>query len=308
MRDHLDEMVNNTDAQTVVYNSMEDFCLNSERRMISPAQSIMSSTNSGGLDRNMSPSVDSFYSVSRNSTISSFGNPQRPGIPGSFVYSSPVHMRPALPHHPGYQGENTPRGTSQIDATCGFSVSADVPPTSTATIGRRSRPLSFSGDSGMYNDSTLKNITTPGDRSSASLIAETLHQIDQLGVELDSYCMTLQPTDGSSGVGSSIVSSMELHNVSPPSNTSTPLPNPPPIFRPGYQSQGTVRSKKPPPPERRNSTIQTASCAAPSIADLRVMNGDYAQLPCREPPKYPQGQVNRPPPPPFPGNLFNQRK
>ena len=305
VRDHLDQMVNETDPQTVVYSSMDDFCLNSERRLISPAQSIISSATSGGLDRTMSPSIDSFYSISRNSTIS-YGNNQRPALPGSFIHSSPIHSRPPIPRQPGYEGENRSRGSSQVDALStinGFSASEG-----NGIVGRRARPLSFSGDHNLYSNSTLKAMNTPGDRSSASLIAETLQQIDQLGVELDSYCMTLNQADGSSGVGSSVVSSMELQNTSSPGSNSTPMPTPP-TFRQGYGPNASMTMKnkpRPPPPERRNSAIQSATSAAPSIADLRTMNGDYSHLQFRSPPRYPQGQAIRPPPIPFPNNLFNQ--
>uniref|UniRef100_A0AC34R5H8 IMD domain-containing protein n=1 Tax=Panagrolaimus sp. JU765 TaxID=591449 RepID=A0AC34R5H8_9BILA len=301
VRDHLDQMVNETDPQSVVFSSMEDFCLNNERRMISPAQSIVSSANSGGLDRLMSPSIDSFYSISRNSTFS-YGGSQRGAIPGSFVHSSPIHSRPMLPRQ--CTNDSTPRSAEDADCRSvanGFSVSAEAAGTAVA---RRNRPLSFSGDSIAFNSGTLKSMNTPGERSSASLIAETVEQIDRLGVELDSYCMSLNPGENSSGVGSSVVSSTEIQNVSPPTN----LPLPPSntmTFRPGYGPQPNKIKCRPPPPERRNSTIQTATTFAPSIADLRTMNGDYMAAPAREPPKYPPGQILRPPV--YPGSS-NQRR
>ncbi|CAG9538009.1 unnamed protein product [Cercopithifilaria johnstoni] len=83
-------------------------------------------------------------------------------------------------------------------------------------------------------------------KANASLIAETIEQIDKLGSELDSYC------------------------------NATPVPV--------AQQTIHIRSgscKPPPPPERRNSTITAATPTAPSVAEIRAAGGtagssDYA--------------------------------
>uniref|UniRef100_A0A914YL22 IMD domain-containing protein n=1 Tax=Panagrolaimus superbus TaxID=310955 RepID=A0A914YL22_9BILA len=334
VRDSMDQIVNGTDPQQLVFNSMEDFCLNSDRRIISPAQSIISSVASGGgLDRTISPSIDSFYSTSRNSTISgaTYGHyHQRQYVPVSTIFqnSSPTitMSRPPLPRQPGYHTNescSSTRGSSQTEVNVPVTLSLSSADTTQSS--RRQRPLSFSGgDINGYNDKTLKMITTPGERSSASLIAETLQQIDQLGVELDSYCNNLtHPQDSSSGVGSSVVSSIDqngssnyidspIMNNAGTTNSNTPIATPPTYrnypsvvpYPPPAQtssSSSTVRSR-PPPPERRNSTIQTASSFAPSVADLRTINGDYGTIQFREgPPRYPgapiMGYKHHPPTP-----------
>lgn len=198
---------------------------------------------------------------------------------------------------------------------------------------RRQRPLSFSGgDVDEMNNKTLQMSVTPGDRSSASLIAETLQQIDQLGVELDSYCMNLNSQqDVSSGVGSSVVSSLEQngssHRLDSPvlSNSATVTSNTPVATPPTYRnfpstiqhppsqvsmsSVGSIGRNRPPPPARRNSQIQSASTFAPSIADLRTLKQDYGTIQHKEPPRYqgPTMTFKQPPPPPaFPTHLFNK--
>ncbi|VDN90480.1 unnamed protein product [Brugia pahangi] len=83
-------------------------------------------------------------------------------------------------------------------------------------------------------------------KASASLIAETIEQIDKLGSELDSYCNTAAVS----------VTHQTIR----------------------------IRSgscKPPPPPERRNSTITAATPTAPSVAEIRAAGGttgssDYA--------------------------------
>lgn len=100
----MDKIVNETDPQQQVFNSMEDFCLNADRRIISPAHSVISSVASGGLDRTISPSIDSFYSASLNSTMSSspFGHSnQRQYVPLNTIFQNTVTSRPPIPKPPG---------------------------------------------------------------------------------------------------------------------------------------------------------------------------------------------------------------
>uniref|UniRef100_A0A7E4VGG6 IMD domain-containing protein n=1 Tax=Panagrellus redivivus TaxID=6233 RepID=A0A7E4VGG6_PANRE len=316
-RDAMYDMVHVTDPHAVVYASMEDFCMNSiERRMISPAGSIISSATSGGLDRTVSPSVpsiDSFYSLSRNSTVSNGTNPyahvgqrQIPTAGSVFGgnHASPK-QRPPIPRGPN--GSNwhdmSPvhhRGSIASSFAPASSVSGSSNDISTAPH-RRSRPLSFSGDSAFsnalstpYNDSTLK-ATTPAttsvseDRVSNAQFTEAIQQIDELSKTLDSYCMGLG--DASSGNGSSVTASEGGDRYSPsgtplatpPQFPNADLPPPPPQLLSMNNGTGTIRSRNMPPPplpERRNSTIQTTM--APSIADFR---SEYATVNFREMPK-----------------------
>lgn len=117
-------------------------------------------------------------------------------------------------------------------------------------------------------------------RTSAALIAETIDQIDRLGIELDSYCRTLKPVENSSGLGSSVASSTDMQNgygqiggPSSPAMISSGAPTPIAASAPSsIGNNGPVPfptslpvglryrpdSIRPPPPERRNSTITGA--------------------------------------------------
>uniref|UniRef100_A0A915LSJ4 IMD domain-containing protein n=1 Tax=Meloidogyne javanica TaxID=6303 RepID=A0A915LSJ4_MELJA len=120
------------------------------------------------------------------------------------------------------------------------------------------------------------SITT---NSSAALIAETLQQIDRLGLELDNYCTELD-----------IENNDEEKNYDKQENIHTnkdkqKLPPPvPPKRTENFYPPTNVRFRndsnffdheqnktvQPPPlPERRNSTISAATPTAPSIADIR---------------------------------------
>ncbi|KAH7728314.1 Protein M04F3.5 [Aphelenchoides avenae] len=150
---------------------------------------------------------------------------------------------------------------------------------------RRPRPLSFSGCEGTEFSPEDSNLTmsdrTHAVRSSASLIAETLQQIDQLGVELDSYCRTLQPVGSSSGISSSNASYAGAQNGyssnagSGSGSTGSGAPTPVAASDPSVGGFQSVRYRPdsirppPPPPERRNSTITAATPTAPSVADIR---------------------------------------
>lgn len=128
------------------------------------------------------------------------------------------------------------------------------------TIRRSSRPLSFAcedivttrpneavakADNGDHMNDGTSDANGQG-KVNASLIAETIEQIDKLGSELDSYCNMTQ----------SAITHQAIR------------------FRSGS-------CKPPPPPERRNSTITAATPTAPSVAELRAAGGttgssDYA--------------------------------
>uniref|UniRef100_A0A915BVP2 IMD domain-containing protein n=2 Tax=Parascaris univalens TaxID=6257 RepID=A0A915BVP2_PARUN len=125
-----------------------------------------------------------------------------------------------------------------------YASSSDV---SREAVARRpSRPLSFACDeraifgspqcrsvpSGTHFSSMASNSS---EYQANSLIAETIQQIDKLGSELDSYCKSAQ---------------------------ATPLAHQVVRLRSG--------SCKPAPPERRSSTITSATASAPSVADVRA--------------------------------------
>ncbi|MCP9258051.1 Metastasis suppressor protein 1 [Dirofilaria immitis] len=139
------------------------------------------------------------------------------------------------------------------------SSSADV---SKESILRRSvRPLSFACEDVPAHPNEISVITRNGHvnngsgaennandqaKVNATLIAETIEQIDKLGSELDSYCNT----------------------------TSVSMTHQTIRLRSGS-------CKPPPPPERRNSTITAATPTAPSVAEIRAAGGttgssDYA--------------------------------
>ncbi|KAI1730662.1 IRSp53/MIM homology domain-containing protein [Ditylenchus destructor] len=185
------------------------------------------------------------------------------------------------------------------------------------------RPVSLSGCSELEE---VNNRGRPGG-CSTSLIAETLQQIDQLGVELDSYSTMGDNT--SSGVGSSNASLDTLQGqkqtqnehysnftIQNPSNGShqrhfqnmgqNTLPRMPPTSLPIFSGQNStigptmgrtagdasgvryrqVGNVRPPPPlpQRRNSTITSATPTNPSVADLRTSAGTYSPFYHPQPP------------------------
>ncbi|MFH4979729.1 hypothetical protein AB6A40_006438 [Gnathostoma spinigerum] len=123
------------------------------------------------------------------------------------------------------------------------------------SVRRTKRPLSFACDDTVvaphssYSSGSSSNLHSDyasfphshdrgpliRDQDNASLIAETLQQIDNLGIELDSYC-----------------------RAAPSTLTHQTI-----RFRSGS-------CKPPPPPERRNSTITAATSSAPSVAVMRA--------------------------------------
>ncbi|CAD6194729.1 unnamed protein product [Caenorhabditis auriculariae] len=109
--------------------------------------------------------------------------------------------------------------------------------------------------------------------SSALLIAETVHQIDQLGSDLENYCAMsdsrLQRQPSLSNVSRSD-GSRTVEDFSGPRNN---------FNIPSQQGNnlGTVRirtassgSSRPPPPTRRSSQITAATPTAPSVAETRL--------------------------------------
>ncbi|KHN76623.1 Metastasis suppressor protein 1 [Toxocara canis] len=113
-------------------------------------------------------------------------------------------------------------------------------------VRRPSRPLSFACDErAVFGSPPCRSVpsnthfdSVPSNSSkyqANSLIAETIQQIDKLGSELDSYCKSAQ---------------------------AVPVAHQAVRLRSG--------SCKPAPPERRSSTITSATASAPSVADVRA--------------------------------------
>lgn len=121
------------------------------------------------------------------------------------------------------------------------------------------------------------SITT---NSSAALIAETLQQIDRLGLELDNYCTELDIENNNEekkyyDKQENIHTNKDKQKLPPPvppKRTENFCPPTNVRFRNDSNFFGHEQNKivQPPPlPERRNSTISAATPTAPSIADIR---------------------------------------
>ncbi|VDL76316.1 unnamed protein product [Nippostrongylus brasiliensis] len=125
--------------------------------------------------------------------------------------------------------------------------------------------------------------------SSAALIAETLQQIDQLGSDLESYCVAADQQHHHSATMQRVHSEYAaLRSAAVTANGCDPQPPPPPhptnghaigsvsatgsIIQNGIRIRGESASR-PPPPARRSSTITSATPTAPSIAEARMSMG-----------------------------------
>uniref|UniRef100_A0A0R3RPW4 IMD domain-containing protein n=1 Tax=Elaeophora elaphi TaxID=1147741 RepID=A0A0R3RPW4_9BILA len=175
---------------------------------------------------------------------------KKPPLPKRIISSSNSTISAAPDFHGSSVGVDK---TPNHKGTLLLSSSADV---EESILRRPTRPLSFAyedvaahpngtstitGNGHMNNGSCTGNDANDQAKANASLIAETIEQIDKLGSELDSYC-----------------------NAAPVS-----------------MIHQTVRirsgsSKPPPPPERRNSTITAATPTAPSVAEIRAAGGTAA--------------------------------
>ncbi|EPB69211.1 hypothetical protein ANCCEY_11699 [Ancylostoma ceylanicum] len=111
--------------------------------------------------------------------------------------------------------------------------------------------------------------------SSAALIAETLQQIDQLGSDLESYCVAAdQQQNPGQRVHSEYAALRSTNGCEAATNghagggsgvTGSTMQN-------GIRIRGES-SSRPPPPARRSSTITSATPTAPSIAEARMSMG-----------------------------------
>ncbi|KHJ99024.1 hypothetical protein OESDEN_00976 [Oesophagostomum dentatum] len=153
--------------------------------------------------------------------------------------------------------------------------------------GRVQRPQSFTGELRTNFASTPTFCTGPSyptgssscsssdAASSAALIAETLQQIDQLGSDLESYCVAAdQQHNPVQRVHSEYAALRNTNGCEPTTNghatagsgvTGATMQN-------GIRIRGES-SSRPPPPARRSSTITSATPTAPSIAEARMSMG-----------------------------------
>ncbi|TKR59311.1 hypothetical protein L596_029001 [Steinernema carpocapsae] len=134
------------------------------------------------------------------------------------------------------------------------------------------RPMSLNGQEAIDGS----GMTTP---SNDKEFLETLKEIRKLGAELNSYDVYTQPqhlqqaqmaaAQGYVQYRPMINMDLNASMLSVASVDSTLRGGGTVRIRNGHCNQGPPCSYRPPPPERRNSTIQAASTAAPSIADIR---------------------------------------
>ncbi|ETN80167.1 hypothetical protein NECAME_09367 [Necator americanus] len=153
--------------------------------------------------------------------------------------------------------------------------------------GRVQRPQSFTGELRTTFASTPTFCTGPNyptgssscsssdAASSAALIAETLQQIDQLGSDLESYCVSTDQQHNSVQRVHSEYAALRNTNgceaaTNGHSNTGSGVSNT--TAQNGVRIRGES-SSRPPPPARRSSTITSATPTAPSIAEARMSMG-----------------------------------
>ncbi|KAK6729876.1 hypothetical protein RB195_006744 [Necator americanus] len=153
--------------------------------------------------------------------------------------------------------------------------------------GRVQRPQSFTGELRTTFASTPTFCTGPNyptgssscsssdAASSAALIAETLQQIDQLGSDLESYCVSTDQQHNSVQRVHSEYAALRNTNgceaaTNGHSNTGSGVSNA--TAQNGVRIRGES-SSRPPPPARRSSTITSATPTAPSIAEARMSMG-----------------------------------
>uniref|UniRef100_A0A1I8AYH2 IMD domain-containing protein n=1 Tax=Meloidogyne hapla TaxID=6305 RepID=A0A1I8AYH2_MELHA len=140
------------------------------------------------------------------------------------------------------------------------------------------RPSSI-GSTAIADPTNSINGSVTTNSSSAALIAETLQQIDRLGLELDNYCTGLDIVDNEEKKCYE-----KQENIITKEKQKLPPPVPPkrtenfcPPFNVKFRNDNNLmfgqqqnKTVQPPPlPERRNSTISAATPTAPSIADIR---------------------------------------
>lgn len=185
---------------------------------------------------------------------------------------------------------------------------------SMAPNGRVQRPQSFTGELRTTFATTPTFCTAPTYRtgssscsssdaaSSAALIAETLQQIDQLGSDLESYCVAADqqhhhqqqhqqqqqqhnsPTQrlhteyaslrATNGCGQQPQSQQhqQYQQQQHPTSNGHAVGSGGPVTQNGVRIRAESASR-PPPPARRSSTITSATPTAPSIADARMSMG-----------------------------------
>ncbi|KAK6039211.1 hypothetical protein COOONC_23284 [Cooperia oncophora] len=119
--------------------------------------------------------------------------------------------------------------------------------------------------------------------SSAALIAETLQQIDQLGSDLESYCVAADQPQQHTAVPHRVHSEYASLRTTNGCEQSVPVTNGHATAVGSTAGTGSVMQNgiriraesatRPPPPTRRSSTITSATPTAPSIAEARMSMG-----------------------------------
>lgn len=159
-----------------------------------------------------------------------------------------------------------------------------------APNGRVQRPKSFTGElrTTFAQTPTLCTapICLPGSSScsssdaasSAALIAETLQQIDQLGSDLESYCVATDQQHHSSQKIHTEYAALRVSNgcdttaVVINGTAAVGSDNTSSLSQNGVRIRGES-SSRPPPPTRRSSTITAATPTAPSVVEARMSVG-----------------------------------
>lgn len=161
-----------------------------------------------------------------------------------------------------------------------------------APNGRVQRPQSFTGElrTTFAQTPTFGNtpVYRPGSSScsssdaasSAALIAETLQQIDQLGSDLESYCVAADQQHHSNQRIHTEYAALRVSNgcetgalvANGNSASGTQADNTGSVLQNGIRIRGEG-SSRPPPPTRRSSTITAATPTAPSVVEARMSMG-----------------------------------
>ncbi|CEF65661.1 IRSp53/MIM homology domain (IMD)-containing protein [Strongyloides ratti] len=220
-----------------ISNSQHTVC-----RPPSPSASI-ATWNTESSDNSKYQSITNLRAISTNGTLilPHQHTLQRPTLTASTFISNSSNTNLGKPPLPGRQSMTSSfYGSPPNTQTSGFnslSISSnDLCDNSTSIV----RPISlYGGDSALSVDEGNTTIKC------SSFLSDTISQIDQLSSVLNDYCET----------------STTLTRQISPLNINQPIKSTSVRLRDNW---------KPPPPERRNSSITSATKNAPSIAEVRL--------------------------------------
>ncbi|KAL6730931.1 hypothetical protein Aduo_001850 [Ancylostoma duodenale] len=313
--DNLDSTVKLVDGHTLVQTILGDVSQgadNAWRQCLTNAARAFRNGDSGGEDTGLSTRATtpgSSFSHEDNDMTPQAARPHT--ISGATRYTS-THCgltshtfvppaKPPLQRRPSERSITKARYTPPPEVPVSHSQNnhSQVPPSayrptggsqfelSLSQNGRVQRPQSFTGELRTTFASTPTFCTGPSyptgssscsssdAASSAALIAETLQQIDQLGSDLESYCVAAdQQHNPGQRVHSEYAALRSTNGCEAATNghagggsgvTGSTMQN-------GIRIRGES-SSRPPPPARRSSTITSATPTAPSIAEARMSMG-----------------------------------